>query len=107
MGEIDIDDTLTLVRAFEVDYAGPPDGPPRFVAVEVSHDLLERGARLAADHGLRAYDAVQLASAIVTRDLDKHCETLATFDRGLMRAAISEGFRPFPPAQRQSTATSQ
>jgi uncharacterized protein len=102
-GEIDVDDALLLTRAFEVDYAGAPGKPPRFLAVEVSGEILERGAQLVADHGLRAYDATQLASALLIRELDQRCETLAAFDRGLLRAAISEGLKPFPPEQRAWT----
>jgi predicted nucleic acid-binding protein len=102
-GEIDINDALVLTRAFEADYAGAPDKPPRFVAVEVSDEVLRRGAQLVANHGLRAYDAVQLASALRTRELDERCETFAAFDQGLVRAAVSEGLKPFPPERRAPT----
>jgi uncharacterized protein len=105
-GEINVDDALILVRAFEVDYAGAPGRPPRFVAVAVSDGVLERAAELVADYGLRAYDAVQLASALATRDLDQRCDTLAAFDRGLIRAAMSEGLRPFPADTPASTPLS-
>ncbi len=92
-GEIDRDDSLTLIRAFGRDYAGTPDGPPRFIAVAVTDGILERAAELAGTHGLRAYDAVQLASALAAREVDKRCATFAAFDRDLVSAAASEGFK--------------
>jgi uncharacterized protein len=96
-GEIDRDDSLTLIRAFGRDYAGAPDRPPRFVAVAVAGKILERAAGLAGTHGLRAYDAVQLASALAARDVDRRCATFAAFDRDLVAAAASEGFRTISP----------
>jgi predicted nucleic acid-binding protein len=93
VGELDLDDSLTLLRAFVVDYAGAPDRPPRFLALAVTAEILERAAELAGTHGLRAYDAVQLASALAAREVDPRCAALLAFDRELLRAALAEGFR--------------
>jgi predicted nucleic acid-binding protein len=91
-GALDLDDSLILLRAFVVDYAGASDRPPRFIAVAVTEEILERAAELAGAHGLRAYDAVQLSSALAARAVDKRCAALAAFDRELLQAGISEGF---------------
>jgi uncharacterized protein len=95
-GELDLDDTLLLNRAFAADYAGTPDSPPRFQAVEIADTAIERAAELVSAHGLRAYDAVQLACALAMREVDKRCTTLASFDRDLIRAAAAEGFEVLP-----------
>jgi uncharacterized protein len=92
-GELDLDDSLTLLRAFLVDYAGVPGRAPRFLAVAATAEIVERAAELTGTHGLRAYDAVQLACALAARDTDPRCAALATFDRELLRAALAEGFK--------------
>lgn len=97
-GEVDLDDALLLSGAFAADYAGTPDGPPRFQAVEITETTLERAAGLTGTHGLRAYDAVQLACALAVRAVDRSCTLLASFDRDLIRAAVAEGFEVLPPA---------
>jgi predicted nucleic acid-binding protein len=104
IGELDLDDVLLLNRAFAADYAGTPDRPPRFQPIEVTDATVERAAELAGTHGLRAYDAVQLACALVTREADRRCATLASFDQDLVRAATAEGFAVLTP---EETAESQ
>lgn len=52
------------------------------VAVAARGPVLEDAARLVATHALRAYDAVQLASARAARQADA----------GLRTAAANEGF---------------
>jgi predicted nucleic acid-binding protein len=98
-GELDLDDTLLLNRAFAADYAGSSDRPPRFQPVEVTDATVERAAELTGTHGLRAYDAVQLACALSARELDRRCTTLASFDRDLLRAATAEGFEVLSPEE--------
>jgi predicted nucleic acid-binding protein len=104
VGELDLDDAQTLIRAFRVDYAGAKDKPACFLAVAVAEQVLERAAEMAGTHGLRAYDAVQLACALAARDADERCATLASFDRDLTLAAIAEGFTACPPAHPPSKA---
>jgi predicted nucleic acid-binding protein len=95
-GELNLDDALTLLRAFTVDYTGGSDRAPRFLAVSVTDGIVERAAELTGTYGLRAYDAVQLASALATREADSRCTTFAVFDRDLASAAASEGFQTLP-----------
>mgnify|MGYP000037555924 CR=1 FL=1 len=53
-------------------------------------------ARFAAVHGLRAYNAVQLASATTGRAVPPELAVLACFDRSLRAAAAVEGFGLLP-----------
>jgi predicted nucleic acid-binding protein len=63
------------------------------VTVGIVPDLLEDAARLAGAHGLRAHDAVQLASARPVRAVDPACDGFACTDRSLRAAAARERFR--------------
>lgn len=96
VGEVDIADAHVLASAFEADYHGTATRPPRFVAVEVSAAVLERAAELLAIHGLRAYDVVQLATALAVREADPACRTFAAFDDQLRRAAALQRFTLLP-----------
>jgi ribosomal-protein-serine acetyltransferase len=98
IGELDLDDALILIRAFQLDCSGTPRTPPRFITLAVLDPFIERAAELAGTHGLRAYDAIQLASALAAREADERCDTIASFDQLLTRAAIAEGFDAMPAA---------
>ncbi len=60
--------------------------------------VLEDAARLTGVHGLRAYDAVQLAAAVAVRAVEPSCTELAVFDGALRNAATVEGFTLVPPS---------
>lgn len=96
LGELDVVDAHVLVAAFEADYHGTTTRSPRFVAVEISAEMLERAAELLAVHGLRAYDVVQLASALTVREADPGCRTFVAFDGQLRRAAALQRFTLLP-----------
>ena len=66
--------------------------PPRFSAVTLTQAILDDAAHLCAVHGLRAYDAVQLSSALAARRADPSCATFAVVDGTLRSAASAEGF---------------
>jgi predicted nucleic acid-binding protein len=89
----------TLVSAFELDFHGALDSGSRFTIVAPTEPVLVVGAREAARHALRAYDAVQLASALAVRELDPRCDHFACFDTDLRRAASRAGFVLLPGAQ--------
>ena len=93
MGELNARDARTLVRAFEHDLASTTG---RLVALPLTNEILERAAELTATHGLRAYDAVQLASARAARLIEPECSTFAAFDGELSEAAAREGFALLP-----------
>ena len=96
LGELDPDGARVLTAAFEAEWFGADGEPPRFVPVSVTADLLDEAARLCAVHGLRAYDAVQLSSAVVARVALPECGTVSTFDRQMRSAAATEGFDLLP-----------
>lgn len=88
MGELDPPDAAILVRAFVADCARADDA--RFVMVSVTADILAKAARLVRVHPLRAYDSVQLASALATRQAIGEPLTFAAADRALNAAAAAE-----------------
>jgi predicted nucleic acid-binding protein len=97
-GELEDAAAGILVNAFELDFHGDPDSPPRFTIVSLTEPVLTRAAREAARHALRAYDAVQLASALAVREIDPRCSHFACFDADLRRAASRAGFVLSPEA---------
>jgi predicted nucleic acid-binding protein len=69
---------------------------PDLVRVPVTESLVERAEALAWDHGLRGYDAVQLASALAWQESVGAEIVLATFDQQLWEAAPEAGLRAWP-----------
>lgn len=94
--ELDESTASILAGAFELDFHGDPDSGPRFTIVSLTEPVLVAAAREAARHALRAYDAVQLASALAVRQTDPRCNRFACFDADLRRAAIRESFTLVP-----------
>jgi uncharacterized protein len=64
--------------------------------VSVTEVLVERAERLAWEHGLRGYDAVQLASALTWQESVGEEIVVATFDPQLWEAAKRTGLEPWP-----------
>lgn len=95
-GEVGRGDVATLILDFEADWLGTATSPSRFQPVAVTAELCADAARLVAVHGLRAYDAVQLATALRVRHLHPQIHTFAAFDADLSAAAAAEGFTPLP-----------
>ena len=69
---------------------------PDLVRVPVTEALVERAETLAWDHGLRGYDAVQLASALAWQESVGTEIVLATFDQQLWEAAPQAGVKAWP-----------
>jgi uncharacterized protein len=69
---------------------------PDLVRVPVTEALVERAEALAWDHGLRGYDAVQLASALTWQESVGTEIVLATFDQQLWEAAPKAGLKAWP-----------
>jgi uncharacterized protein len=90
--ELSAEDAAMLTAAFEFDFHGDVQQESVFVVVPVTEAILVDAARHAARHGLRAYDAVQLASAIAARAADPTINTVAVFDTNLRNAMLAEGF---------------
>ena len=97
LGQLSVADASLLTRAFEVDYRGSDGGEsPRLPAVAANGAVLEQAVELVAVHPLRAYDAVQLASAIAARSAEPECRSFACFDARLRAAAGRSGFSLVP-----------
>lgn len=79
----------TVVRAFDYDIAY------RYYLLDVVTTTVETARRLATDHALRAYDAVQLATAyLLDQELRGSNQDLLTFicaDDRLLAVARAEG----------------
>ena len=97
MGELRAAEAQLLSAEFEADYFGADDDPARFAVVALSAEIFEDAARLCAVHGLRTYEAVQLATARAVRIADPSCTDIAVFDTDLRTAAAIEGFGLIPP----------
>jgi predicted nucleic acid-binding protein len=69
---------------------------PDYVRIPVTEALVARADALAWDHGLRGYDAVQLASALVWQDSIGQDVVVATFDQQLTKAGAATGLRVWP-----------
>ena len=69
---------------------------PDLVRVPATEALVERAEGLAWEHGLRSYDAVQLASALTWRESVGEEIVLATFDHQLWEAAKRSGLKAWP-----------
>jgi uncharacterized protein len=69
---------------------------PDFVRLPVTEALVARAETLAWDHGLRGYDAVQLAAALAWQDSVGPDVVLATFDRQLWETAPRVGLQAWP-----------
>lgn len=96
IGELSATDTGVLVTAFEADYFGTAGDPARFFVVAPTEPILERAARLVGRHSLRAYDAVQLASACAIHAAVPEGAGFAAFDKNLRAAAAAEGLNLWP-----------
>ncbi len=95
-GHLTADYAHVLVSDFEADWAAGAGTSPVFFPLGTSADLLRAAARLTAVHGLRAYDAVHLASALAARAVAAELTSFACFDRTLSHAATAEGFAGLP-----------
>jgi uncharacterized protein len=69
---------------------------PDLARVPVTEALVARAGALAWDHGLRGYDAVQLASALTYQEAVGSEILMATFDTPLWKAAQREGLNAWP-----------
>jgi predicted nucleic acid-binding protein len=69
---------------------------PDLIRVPVTEALVERADGLAWEHGLRGYDAVQLASALTWQESVGEEIVVATFDQQLWEAAKRTGLQTWP-----------
>lgn len=70
-----------------------------FTRIWMTGGLASRAGKLAWQHDLRGYDAVQLAAALAWRDTVEDAEDeiiFACFDNDLRRAATAKGLDTWP-----------
>jgi uncharacterized protein len=91
-GELSSDDAQLLAAQFTADQRGTRSTAPRWPSLTVTRNILDNAGHLAAVHSLRAYDAVQLATALAARAVDPSVALFVCFDKGLNKAAATEGF---------------
>lgn len=87
LGELTAGDARLLTDALTADVAAG-----RLIVAAITGAMITDAAGLVAVHPLRAYDAVQLATARAVRAADPDCRTFACFDTQLARVAAAEGF---------------
>jgi predicted nucleic acid-binding protein len=97
MGELSPGRARVLVDAFLGDLNASYQRPSAtavvtYLPVATSTAVLDDAVNLVGIHRLRAYDAVQLASAVRARAADPTLTELLTYDVALQRAAAAEGF---------------
>jgi len=96
LGQLEETDAAVLVSEFEVDFHGESGTAPRFTVAAVNEQVLVAAARESARHSLRAYDAVQLASALAVQAVDPRCSAFACFDAALRKATARAGLELVP-----------
>lgn len=89
MGVVTREVARAAQRAFSRDW-------PDLIRVPVTETLVERAGTLAWDHGLRGYDAMQLAAALRWQESIGTEIVLATFDERLWKAAPNAGVKAWP-----------
>ncbi len=62
----------------------------------INEELIARADFLACQHGLRGYDAVHLAAALIWQEALMLPVTLATYDQELAGAGIKSGLKVLP-----------
>ena len=69
---------------------------PAYLRLPVSAGVVDRAASIAWRYGLRAYDAIHLASALAWRDMSGDEVVFACYGRNLLKAARQEGLQVWP-----------
>lgn len=93
LGAVEAD---ALIASVALDCAGTRTVEPVYRVVPMREPVIVRAVELCGRHALRAYDALQLASAHVVREIDTGCDTFACFDARLRDTAAAEGFLLLP-----------
>jgi predicted nucleic acid-binding protein len=92
------EEAFSVLQVFRSDWVD-------LVRIQLTEVVVARADSLAWDHGLRGYDAVQLASALAWQDALGEQVTMATFDKDLWTVVESVGLFAYPadlPAMLQS-----
>lgn len=85
------DAAASALKAFTADW-------DHLIRLQLTEALTARAATLAWQHGLRGYDAVHLATALLWHETLGEPVVVATFDRQLWRGARAAGLAAWPKA---------
>ena len=91
VGLVTRESALKALESFNADWE-------HLIRLQFGEPLVARAATLAWEHGLRGYDAVHLATALVWRETLGETLTVATYDRELWRGAQASGLSTWPAA---------
>jgi len=83
------DAAASALQAFTVDW-------DHLIRLQMTEALVARAAALAWEHGLRGYDAVHLATALIWHETLGEPVVVATFDRQLWRGARATALGAWP-----------
>ncbi len=83
------DAAATAMKLFAADWT-------HFIRLQLTETLAARAASLAWEHGLRGYDAVHLATALVWHETLGQPVLVATYDRQLWQTAQATGLIAWP-----------
>jgi predicted nucleic acid-binding protein len=95
-GDLTMAQYRAIARSFERDWR-------RFVVIELSDEVLAMIRRIVEQHPLRAFDAVQLASAIWTKQSLGEPLVFVVADEPLLRAAEAMALRVVNPERQPKT----
>jgi len=73
----------------------------QFFRLNVTEHTISKADELAWSLGLRGYDSVHLASAILWQDMLREPITMLTFDQQLSRASVQMGLSILPEPTNQ------
>jgi len=85
-GAFSDDDYDRLVAGFNEDWGS-------FLTLKVSDKLVRLSGELADEHGLRGFDAIHLASAIILNDRVSSHVLFSCYDQKLQHASLEENLR--------------
>ena len=96
MGQLSLENTALLTKAFDGDWFDPEANWCWHQSIEPGEVILDAAIQFAGLHGLRAYDAVELATAVAAPVEVPECTTFVAFDQQLRRAVVALGFSILP-----------
>ncbi len=88
-GALTPEEAWIALRTFRADW-------PDLIRLQITEMVVARADMAAWEYGLRGYDAVHLATALLWQDAMGERVTLATFDQHLWVAAEQAGLNPYP-----------
>lgn len=96
LGHLDASGIDATLRGVQADLHGGPSRRASYAVIRPTDRILARASQIVGADNLRAFDAVQLASAEMARELIPECTRFVCFDDRLRAAAADHGFALVP-----------